>query len=673
MCRRTVVYVLLSVALAASSCSAQRMARKVRDIRSRDVRASLDLPSDDRMPVMDSILSSPESDTIHVTLDGEQRVLMRALAVGDDGLVATNMLDAAYVTARFRNVAERHGKVDIRFDVRVPKDLRDSKWQLRMRPRMAMMGEDVALEPIFITGSGYRKAQLRGYQLYQRFLSSIITDTTKLIYMHQLEMFLKRNLPKVYALKHDYNYVSDDVIESYYGVTESEAVDHYSRLFLVWRNNRRRDKTPKMYEKYVKAPLVSDGIRLDTVYRSGGEFVYEYVQPVTVRRGLRKVDVTISGDIYEQDRKIYDIPKSEPLTFYISSFSTLLENKVVYKDAVVERRVDADMTYFVDFEKGRAEVKEGYMDNASEIARIKSTLSGLLASDVFALDSVSVSAYASPEGGEALNRSLSGRRSASVGEYFGRYMKHVRDSVLAEGFAMDSDGNVVRRTFPEIRFDSRVGGEDWDKFAAIIRGEDGLQISASQAALFEEAMKVPGLDDREAVIRRDREFYAYCVSDVYPRLRSVKFDFHLHRRGMVKDTVHTTVVDTVYQRGLEALRSRDYPLAVSLLRPYGDYNAALAFVADGKDRSALSVLGKLAKTPKVKYLLAVLYSRSGMTAEAVRMYVEACREDRAFVSRGNLDPEISALIKAYGLNRDPDEDYGDVPAAASATGSGKED
>ena len=297
-----------------------------------------------------------------------------------------------------------------------------------------MMGEDVALEPIFITGSGYRKAQLRGYQLYQRFLSSIITDTTKLIYMHQLEMFLKRNLPKVYALKHDYNYVSDDVIESYYGVTESEAVDHYSRLFLVWRNNRRRDKTPKMYEKYVKAPLVSDGIRLDTVYRSGGEFVYEYVQPVTVRRGLRKVDVTISGDIYEQDRKIYDIPKSEPLTFYISSFSTLLENKVVYKDAVVERRVDADMTYFVDFEKGRAEVKEGYMDNASEIARIKSTLSGLLASDVFALDSVSVSAYASPEGGEALNRSLSGRRSASVGEYFGRYMKHVRDSVLAEGF-----------------------------------------------------------------------------------------------------------------------------------------------------------------------------------------------------------------------------------------------
>ena len=101
-------------------------------------------------------------------------------------------------------------------------------------------------------------------------------------------------------------------------------MDHYSRLFLVWRNNRRRDKTPKMYEKYVKAPLVSDGIRLDTVYRSGGEFVYEYVQPVTVRRGLRKVDVTISGDIYEQDRKIYDIPKSEPLTFYISSFSTLL-------------------------------------------------------------------------------------------------------------------------------------------------------------------------------------------------------------------------------------------------------------------------------------------------------------------------------------------------------------
>lgn len=653
--KRNLIFILLLVlAVSVASCGIQTK-RRVRDIRSREVRASLDLPSENAIPQMDSILSSPEADTVHISIDGEQRILMRATAVGDDGLVATNMLDAAYVTARFRNVAERHGKVDIRFDVRVPKDLIDSKWQLRMRPRMKMMDDDIALEPIFITGSGYRKSQLRGYQLYQRFLSSIITDTTKLIYMHQLETFLKRNLPQIYALKHDYNYVSDDIFESYYGVTESEAVEHYSKIFRVWRNNRRRAKLPKMYEKYVKSPIVTDGIRLDTVYRSGGEFVYEYVQPIKVRKGLRKVDVTIAGDIYEQDQKLYDIPKSDPLTFYISSFSTLLENKIVYKDAVIERRLDADMTYFIDFEKGKSVVREDLFDNASEISRIKGTLSDLLANDTFVLDSVSVEAFASPEGSASLNRNLSSRRGAAVGAYFDAYMKHVRDSVLAEGFGMDAEGNVIRHSFPEIRFDSRVGGEDWDKFATIMHDETDLPVTQANVDLFDRAMQVSDFDAREGVLKGDRDFYSFCMDNIYPRLRSVKFDFHLHRRGMVKDTVHTTVVDTAYANGLEALRARDYDRAVVLLRPYNDYNTALAYTAADKDMSALSILEHMERTPKVEYLLAVLYSRTGRTQEAVQMYVDVCRKDRTYISRGNLDPEISSLIKAYGLNKDPDD------------------
>ena len=50
--------------------------------------------------------------------------LMRA--VRDEGtgeMVATEELQAAVVTARFRNVAERHGKVEIEFQVLVPKEL----------------------------------------------------------------------------------------------------------------------------------------------------------------------------------------------------------------------------------------------------------------------------------------------------------------------------------------------------------------------------------------------------------------------------------------------------------------------------------------------------------------------------------------------------------------------
>ena len=62
---------------------------------------------------------------------------------------------------------------------------------------------------------------------------------------------------------------------------------------------------------------------------------------------------------------------------------------------------------------------------------------------------------------------------------------------------------------------------------------------------------------------------------------------------MAKDTVHTAELDTLYLRGVQALRDLDYKTAVGILRPYDDYNAALAFVSADYNHSALDVLGRL--------------------------------------------------------------------------------
>ena len=52
--------------------------------------------------------------------------------------------------------------------------------------------------------------------------------------------------------------------------------------------------------------------------------------------------------------------------------------------------------------------------------------------------------------------------------------------------------------------------------------------------------------------------YRYLREKIYPQLRSVSFDFYLHRAGMQKDTVQTTELDTAYMAGLEALKNLDY-------------------------------------------------------------------------------------------------------------------
>ena len=164
-------------------------------------------------------------------------------------------------------------------------------------------------------------------------------------------------------------------------------------------------------------------------------------------------------------------------------------------------------------------------------------------------------------------------------------------------------------------------------------------------------MQVRDPDARERGLSKVA-YYPWLRTVIYPRLRTVRFDFHLHRKGMVKDTVHTTVLDTAYMRGVQAIRDRDYKSAVTILRPYGDYNAAVAYCCMDYNESALDILRRLDRTPVVNYLLAILHSRKGEDQEAVQNYLDACSQDASYIHRGNLDPEISALITRYGLNSD---------------------
>ena len=80
-----------------------------------------------------------------------------------------------------------------------------------------------------------------------------------------------------------------------------------------------------------------------------------------------------------------------------------------------------------------------------------------------------------------------------------------------------------------------------------------------------------------------------------------------------------------------------------------DYNA-----------SAMAILQDLPRTPQVNYMLALLYARNEDDQNAVQCYMDACRGDRSYVFRGNLDPEIYVLIQRYGLNKQDDDDLSDI-------------
>ena len=629
-----------------ASCSSQR---KLANIKKGDPAASLVLGKDVYVPEVKQ--AQTMRDTLRIKDDdGRELLLMKAIkdeATGD--MVATETLDAARVTARFRNIAERHGKLDLAFSIIVPAKMQDSKWQLRFYPDMYLLGDVERLDPVLITGNAYDKARLKGYQQYNRLLARIVSDPTRFVNVRALEIFLKRNIPQVYAFKTDSTYVSDEHFYSMYGVSEQEAVEHYTRKIARSMNDRRKRKLDEIYDKYVK--VFTDNIRLDTVMvGKNGDFIYNYVQTISTRPRLRKVDITLSGEIYEAGDKIYDIPESAPLTFYISSVSGLADQTEHYVEKIIERHADASTTSRIDFRLGKSDIDLDMGDNRRELGRIRRVLASLLENDTFLLDSIIVTASASPDGRESVNWRLSRSRSESISRYLDDQIRVLRDSMDREnGLVFDEAGRRIRTNHVRIPFISRYKGENWDRLDFIV--DEDTYLTEGDKSRYELLRRVPDLDSRDALLARER-FYPYLRDYLYPRLRTVAFDFHLHRKDMVKDTIHTTVLDSTYMRGVRALTNMDYEAALSLLQPYHDYNTAIAYMGLDRNFSALDILSELKPTAQVNYLLAIVHSRLGEEQEAVEHYIRACRQEPSYVHRGNLDPEIARLIRAYRLNDD---------------------
>ena len=639
---------LLAFLLLATACGPSS---HIRQLKQEQVSAQLSLSEERELPTLD-VGAPVHRDTLVVEdPQGREVIIMKAVKDENGEMVAHETLDAARVTARFRNVAERGGSVDLRFQILVPEKMQDSDWQLCFYPDLFVLEDSIRLEPVLITGSGYRKAQLKGYQQYRRFLESLSADSLHFVDRRQLENFLRRNIPSIYRYRTDSSFVSDEAFTSAFGVTEQRALEHYTNDLRVRLNRRKVERKEEVFRQYVKAPIVSEGLRLDTVIQQiGGDIAYEYVQSVRVRPKMRKASVILGGEILQDGQVIYRVPPSEPLTFYISSLSSLTDNRIRYKTKVISRAVQANTACYIEFEQGKADIRENRGNNPVEMGRIKENLVSLVEDKVFDLDSIVITASCSPEGSWESNRKLSVLRSESVSRHYQAFLKRREDSLRrSQGVMLSMDESYRAAQKAPIRFIPHYDAENWDMLDALVEKDSTL--ARADKDRYGKIRETADLDTREKMLQ-ELSGYRYLRENLYPRLRTVRFDFHLHRKGMVKDTVHTTEVDSTYMLGLEALREREYEKALSLLREYRDYNTAIAYVSLDYNASAMDILKDLEKTPQVNYMLALLYARKGDNQNAVQYYLNACHEDRSYVFRGNLDPEINVLIQRYGLNRE---------------------
>ena len=194
---------LLTIAVVVTECG---MHNRISSLRDNHVSAGLALPQETFIPSLKN--RQEEKDTIEVS-EPENVLIMNAVKDENGEMTATDVIRAAMVTARFRNVAERHGKVDLKFQVVVPGELQDSRWQLWLYPDMFVMEDSIRLEPVVVTGAQYRRRQMKGYEQYRKFLDSIISNPDSFINIGQLEIFIKRNIPELYKFRTDSSAVSE--------------------------------------------------------------------------------------------------------------------------------------------------------------------------------------------------------------------------------------------------------------------------------------------------------------------------------------------------------------------------------------------------------------------------------------------------------------------------------
>ena len=374
------------------------------------------------------------------------------------------------------------------------------------------------------------------------------------------------------------------------------------------------------FNRFVKFPYPED-VRLDSLVESRSTVTYYYSQEVKTDETSKKMLVTLQGQVLAVDDSAYRLPPSDTLSYIVSSMLSFVDTVPRYRIRIVDKYLTVEDRNYIQFFVGDTRVVDTLGDNWRQLDKITGLMRQIVEQQEFWVDTITLTAASSPEGAYAFNDRLSQGRAAALKRYLVRRYGKSIDTILTVRWVAEDWQELTNR----IRTDREIGNRD---------------------AILELIAWEKNPDRREQAIRQQfPKEYAYIRSVIYPQLRAVNFRYNLRRKGMVKDTIHTTELDTAYARGVELLRKRKYAKALYILNDYNDRNTVVAHLSLDHNERAMELLATMPKDAVTEYLRAIACSRLGRKAEGREHFLEACRLDGRMEYRGNLDPEIAELLK----------------------------
>ena len=374
------------------------------------------------------------------------------------------------------------------------------------------------------------------------------------------------------------------------------------------------------FNRFVKFPYPED-VRLDSLVEGRSTVTYYYSQAVKTDETSKKMLITLQGQVLAVDDSAYRLPPSDTLSYVVSSMLSFVDTVPRYRIKVIDKFVTVEDRNYIQFFVGDTRVVDTLGDNRRQLDKITGLMRQIVEQQEFYVDTITLTAASSPEGAYAFNDRLSQGRAAALKRYLVRRYGRSIDTMLTV----------------------RWVAEDWTELTNCIRTDREI---GNRDAILELIVEEKNPDRREQAIRQQfSKEYAYIRSVIYPQLRAVNFRYSLRRKGMVKDTIHTTELDTAYARGVELLQKRKYAKALYILNDYNDRNTVVAHLSLDHNERAMELLATMPKDAVTEYLRAIACSRLGRKEEGREHFLEACRLDGRMEYRGNLDPEIAELLK----------------------------
>lgn len=497
-------------------------------------------------------------------------------------------MDEIVVTASTKSVAERNGQLNLDFVVTIPAVMMKQDWKMVIKPILDNKGEIRQLDSMVIHGKQNWYFQTRKDRQIER--------------QQRLEEKLA-----------------------------SRKLNTWNKF--PWEKKKEKDNLDSIQNHINKMLQESRkvGMRLDTIMESGQNYDYYYSQQMSSENLATNVKIYMESYIVNCDDRLFPLMPSDTIKFYIASFIQFLDNTPRYVRKIIKRKVTDKMTANIQFAAGKYVLNDTLANNEEEFAKVKERIKNIAEGNEFIIDSLTITAYSSPEGSVQTNAILAKNRANSLKEYL--YKDDV-DNILP-----GDDYTIIG-----------TEAEDWRRLAGMVYNTPEI-INARE--ILEIIQTEENLDKREMLIRNKfPQDYKYMRENLYPQLRAVDFVFHLARRNMVEDVMFTDEIDTEYADAIQLMKDRKYKQAMPKLLEYRDWNTAICYMSLGYNAMALQIIGEMEKTSDTEYLMSILYARENNIEKAIDCYLSACRMDESKAMRGEMDPELAELIKAYGLNKE---------------------